>query len=130
MPHLPVTDPNADQSLIGLLPPFKPSTPASPGPTPILQVTGDVLRISTRIGGPVLPGFGPSIHAYRAAAPADAQAQRRRQLPQAAMDYLMPPEKKNTELASQVGGFEVLGGAESGKRTGDRVQVTDSLCLI
>ncbi|KIZ03210.1 tRNA-dihydrouridine synthase A [Monoraphidium neglectum] len=70
------------------------------------QVTGDVLRVTTRIGAPVLPGFGPSPAAQNAAASEAARrgggaAARRRQLSQAAVDYLMPAQAPNPDIASQ-----------------------------
>jgi hypothetical protein len=73
-----------------------------------LKVTGDVLRVTTRIGAPVLPGFGPSPAAQNAAASEAARrgggaAARRRQLSQAAVDYLMPAQAPNPDIASQVG---------------------------
>lgn len=76
-----------------------------------MQVTGDVLRVTTRIGAPTLPGFGPSA-AAQAAAVAEtarrggAQAAQRRRLPQAAVEYLMPPHAPSAELASQVSALE------------------------
>ncbi|KAI8464836.1 MAG: hypothetical protein J3K34DRAFT_525879 [Monoraphidium minutum] len=71
------------------------------------RVTGDVLRVTTRIGAPVLPGFGPSPAAQAAAAAEAARrgdgaaARAQWQLPQAAVDFLMPPLAPNPELVSQ-----------------------------
>lgn len=92
------------------------------------QVTGDVLTVTTDIGGPILPGFGPTVFAEKAMAPtgiaaantppaaaakvnkSSAQAavgasgtvSDRVNLPQAVVDFLMPPQAKNPDIKSQV----------------------------
>lgn len=95
--------------------------------SPCLQVTGDVLTICTDIGGPVLPGFGPTVFAEKAMvptgiaaanAPAAAaaavgsvgvQAGEGASLPQAVVDFLMPPQARNPDSVSQVGSDAMIG---------------------
>ncbi|WIA28042.1 hypothetical protein OEZ86_010628 [Tetradesmus obliquus] len=101
-------------------------TIAGTQPTVVIpQVTGDILSLTTDIGGPVLPGFGPSAFAERAnagaaglaaatavaglgrsgragssagAAAGDAAGG---SMPQAVVDFLMPPQAINADIVSQ-----------------------------
>ncbi|WIA07976.1 hypothetical protein OEZ85_007449 [Tetradesmus obliquus] len=101
-------------------------TIAGTQPTVVIpQVTGDILSLTTDIGGPVLPGFGPSAFAERAnagaaglaaatavaglgrsgragssagAAAGDAAGG---SMPQAVVDFLMPPQASNADIVSQ-----------------------------
>lgn len=66
------------------------------------QATGDVLLITTRIGGPTLPGFGPSPYMQQAAAA--AQRYRRLRLTQEAVDGLLPAAVPSRDIKSQVAG--------------------------
>jgi hypothetical protein len=97
----------------------------------LLQVTGDILSLTTDIGAPVLPGFGPTVFAERAnaatglaAATAVAGLGRAGRagssgaagggrsaaaagggggsMPQAVVDFLMPPQAINADIVSQV----------------------------
>jgi hypothetical protein len=63
------------------------------------QVTGDILRVTTAIGGPVLPGFGPSAYA-EAALPAAQRVSF--VINQQVVEYLMPPQLPNPDIISQV----------------------------
>jgi hypothetical protein len=92
----------------------------------LIQVTGDILSLTTDIGGPVLPGFGPTAFAERAnastglaaatavaglsragrsgssAGVAAADAAAASSMPQAVVDFLMPPQAINADIVSQV----------------------------
>jgi hypothetical protein len=93
----------------------------------LLQVTGDILSLTTDIGGPVLPGFGPTVFAERAnaatglaaatavtglgraaragsgsAAAGAGAAAGCGSMPQAVVDFLMPPQAINADIVSQV----------------------------
>jgi hypothetical protein len=93
----------------------------------LIQVTGDILSLTTDIGGPVLPGFGPTAFAARAnaatglaaatavaglgsagrvggssAGSAAADAAAASSMPQAVVDFLMPPQAINADIVSQV----------------------------
>ncbi|KAF6259108.1 hypothetical protein COO60DRAFT_1700968 [Scenedesmus sp. NREL 46B-D3] len=100
-------------------------TIAGTQPTVVIpQVTGDVLSLTTDISGPVLPGFGPTVFAERAnaatglaAATAVAGLGRAGRahggasggavdaagtfMPQAVVDFLMPPQAINADIVSQ-----------------------------
>ena len=86
-----------------------------------MQVTGDVLSICTDIGGPILPGFGPTVFAERAmvsaslaaataaagtaaaaAATSATVSTEGSSIPQAVVDFLMPPQASNPDIVSQV----------------------------
>lgn len=87
----------------------------------LTQVTGDVLSICTDIGGPILPGFGPTVFAEKAmtskglaaataaggpaaaAATSAAVSTEGASIPQAVVDFLMPPQGENPDIVSQVG---------------------------
>jgi hypothetical protein len=92
-------------------------------PALLLQVTGDILSLTTGIGGPVLPGFGPTVFAERANAAATGLAAATEvaglgkagragsgaggdagdgSMPQAVVDFLMPPQAINADIVSQV----------------------------
>jgi hypothetical protein len=88
----------ANSDLLSNLPTI---TPHSHSSTSTQKVTGDVLRVTTRLGGPTLPGLGPLAAAQRAA---EAGRLLRRRLPQEAVEYLLPPKSQSQELASQVTG--------------------------
>lgn len=61
-----------------------------------MQVTGDILRLHTRLGGRVLPGFGPSSHA-EAVNPAAAPL-----INPGVVEWLMPPQMKHPDILAQV----------------------------